>query len=365
MERVNIALYLHSLQKHGTQRVAVNLCTHLIDRGYKVTLVTQYQLSNEFDTPQGVKRIISDIDDEEISNSRVRNFRRRFMKLRRIWQTEKPDVILSFIGFNNIMAILTSRFLSTKVIVAMRCDPDTELPNWRMRFAARFLYRFADRVLLQVDANRDFFPAAVARKAVVVKNPINLRFFRPCYKGEREKTIVSATRLHESKNHQLLIRAFAHITANHPDYQLIIYGEGEERDNLKVLIAKLKLDERVKLAGHVDNLEEVIYRAGIYVLCSNSEGMPNTLVEAMLLGLACVTTDCPGAGQSEIINHGVNGLLIPRNDIDKLVESLEYLITQPEAAERIGHAAHLLQNSYNPLIVYGEWERQILETKGL
>ena len=359
-EKKHIAIYVNSLKKNGTERVVSNLLEFLVGRGHRITLVTTYRKESEFPLNPAVNRIMSEINTDEITSSRIRNFCRRFMKLRRIWQSEKPDVILSFIGLNNIMTVITSRFLKNRVVVAVRGTPYIEYPDKLTKFAARHLFRFADTVLLQTEAGRGFFPPAVRRKAVVVKNLANPCFFRPRFTGEREKTIVAATRIHESKNHRMLILAFAKIAEKFPEYELYIYGEGELRESLTEEVKHLGLSDRIHLPGHAQRLEETLWRAGIYVMCSNTEGVPNTLIEAMLLGLCCISTDFPYGGAAALITHGENGLLTPTYDVDKMAGHLEYLIENPDVAEKLGQAAHRLQATYDPQTVGEDWERLIM-----
>jgi len=360
-KKTHIAIYVNSLKKNGTERVVANLMEFLVGKGYRITLVTPYVRENEFTLNPAVKRIISEINAAEITPSRIRNLCRRFMKLRRIWQSEKPEVILSFIGLDNVMALLSSRFLPLRMVAAVRGPPDVEYASRRLRIIARFVYRFADGVLLQTENSRAFFPVAVARKATVIKNTVNPVFFRPRYMGEREKTIVASTRIHESKNHRMLIEAFTQIAAKFPEYRLIIYGEGELRQTLTDEVLALGMAERISLPGHIDRPWEDLYRASVYVLCSNTEGVPNTLIEAMLLGLCCISTDFPYGGAAGLIKHGENGLLTPTYDTAQLAWHLEYLLSRPEEIQRLGQAAHLLQAEYDPVIVNEAWEQYLTE----
>jgi glycosyltransferase involved in cell wall biosynthesis len=197
----------------------------------------------------------------------------------------------------------------------------------------------------------------------VIRNPMSAKFFRPRFGGEREKTIVAVGRPVDYKNHRLLIEAFARIASDYPQYRLIIYGEGELRETLVKEVAELGLAERIQLPGNSEQIEEDIYRAMIYVLPSDFEGSPNSLIEAMLLGLACISTDCPCGGPAELITHGENGLLTPVGDVAKLAENLRYLLDNPHLIENFGRAAQALQELYEPQAVYETWERYLLEAR--
>ncbi|MDE7285979.1 MAG: glycosyltransferase, partial [Lachnospiraceae bacterium] len=284
-KRVHIAMLIGSLTRGGAERVLVNLADYFAEKGYLVTMVTQYQKENEYPLNKKVKRVISDITPQETTGSRIINFVRRFQKLRKIWKSEKPDVILSFIGKNNMMAILTSRFLKIPVAVSVRADPAQEYYSAWMRLMARHLFAKAEGVILQTRQCFSFFPKKVQGKAVILKNPVSPMFFRERYVGEREKTIVAVGRIDENKNHEMLIRAFAEIAGDFPDYKLIIYGDGECRDKLIKMAEELGYAERILLPGSVEHVAEAIYKTRVFVLPSNTEGVPNTLIEAMLMGL--------------------------------------------------------------------------------
>ena len=356
MKKLHIAMLIGSLTKGGAERVLVNLADYFVNKGYCVTMVTQYRLADEYALNEKVRRVISDITPEQTTGNRVINFARRFEKLRNIWKKERPDVILSFIGKNNMMAILTSRFLRIPVAVSVRADPVEEYYSSWMRFMARHLFSRADGVILQTSGCFDFFPEGVRRKAVILKNPISGGFFRERYEGERDKTIVAVGRVDENKNHELLIRAFSGIAEEFPDYRLIIYGEGDLRQHLGELVRELGLSDRVLLPGSIGNVADAIYKARIFVLCSNSEGVPNTLIEAMLMGLTVVATDCPCGGPADLIRSGYNGCLVPVKSIDKMKEKLQYLLNNLQIADELGRNAVKTRDIYAAGKVYGEWE---------
>ena len=354
-----IALYISSMRKGGAERVIANLAQYLDEKGYHVVLVTTHKAEIEYEVPETVKRILSEPDECELQSGRIRNFLTRFRKLRRIWKEEKPDVIVSFIGKNNIMAILTSLGMGIPVAVSVRGEPGEEYYNGLLRFLARNLFRLADGVILQTKRCMEFFPKGVRKKAIILKNPVNPVFFREPYRGEREKTIVAVGRVDENKNHEMLIRAFAGIADEFPEYRLIIYGDGDKRSDLLKLTKELKLEDRVSLPGNIDNVADAIYKTRVFVLSSNTEGMPNTLIEAMILGLTVVSTDCPCGGPAELIVHGVNGLLSPVKDVNAMKENLQYILNNLHRADEMAHEASKTSDIYDVNKVYLEWERYL------
>lgn len=356
---LHIAMLIGALTKGGSERVMINLAEYFTGKGYRVTMVTQYKKENEYPLNESVKRVISDITEEETTGNRLVNFKRRFCKLRTVWKEIRPDIILSFIGKNNMMAVLTSQFLHIPVVVSVRGEPNMEYYNSWMRFMARHLFVRAAGVVLQTKKCYEFFPEKIQKKAVVLKNPVNPLFFRARYDGEREKTITAVGRIDANKNHEMLIRAFAGIAGEFPDYQLIIYGEGELRRDLIQLTEKLNLKDRISLPGSIDDVAEAIYKTRVFVLSSNTEGIPNTLIEAMLMGLTVVSTDCPCGGPADLIEHGVNGILTPIGDRDKMKDNLQYLLKNLQNADEMGRMASKTVDIYRPEKVYGAWEEYL------
>ena len=183
-----IALFISSLQKGGSERVMVNLAEYLHKNRYEVILVTQYKKEVEYDLSPEIRRVYSEPDEHELQGGRIHNFVVRFQKLRSIWQAYKPDVILSFLGKNNLMAIATSAFLPAKVAVSVRGEPTMEYEGKFMQFLARWMFLFADGIVLQTKQACEFFPKMVQKKAVILPNPINPIFLKKRFGFVRPKS---------------------------------------------------------------------------------------------------------------------------------------------------------------------------------
>lgn len=360
---MRIAMLIGALSRGGAEHVLVNLADYLIRQGHQVIVVTQYQKESEYPLNINAKRIISDISEHETTNSRIKNFMRRFRKLRGIWKEEKPDVILSFIGKNNIMAIITSMWLSASVVVSVRGEPREEYYSKVLRLMAKGLFHFADGIVLQTEICRLFFPARVRKKAVILKNPIDTSFFIKPYDGQREKVIVAVGRIDENKNHRMLISAFAQIADVFPDYKLIIYGDGDKREELQGLVKKLGLEDKIFFPGRIDDVAKAIYKTRVFVLPSNTEGMPNTLLEAMALGLTVISTDCPCGGPAALIEHGKNGLLTSVGDEKAMKENLQFILNNLQKSNEMGKNARITSEIYRPEVVLPEWEKYLISLK--
>ncbi len=351
-----LAFYIGSLNKGGAERVFVNLAEYFQNKGYQIVMVTQYQKENEYVLAEGIRRVISDIPPEETTGSRAVNFYRRMSRLHRIWKKERPDLVLSCVGKNNFMAVVTTMFTKTKPVVSVVGEAKEEYPNRLMKALANLLFPFASGVILQTERSKSFFSSRVSRTSVILPNSLNPLFIRERFRGEREKRIVSVGRLDANKNHEMMIRAFAGLAGRYPEYTLTIYGEGELREHLQKLIASLGLEEKVFLPGVVPDVAERIEKAALFLLVSYSEGVSNALIEALALGLPVIATDVPSGGTQELIRHGENGLIIPPGDEEALKAAMERLLSDGEYAERLGEQAHKIQERLAPERVNRQWQ---------
>ena len=353
-----ICFYISTLRLGGAERVIYNLAEHFHRRGAEVTVVTTFRKTSEkeFALSDGIRRVLSEPTEEELQGGRIANFRARFKKLQDIWREEAPDLIVAFVGKNNVMAILTAKALKIPVVVSVRGNPPNEYDSRALRLAMRCAFPKAAGIVMQTKQQMEWFPKNVQAKAVLLKNPLNPAFLRPVYEGERTKRIVTVSVMGANKNLPMLIRGFSMVAQEFPDWKVVIYALGPDRPKLEALREELGLRDRVEMPGEQDNIPDVIADASIFTMTSFTEGVPNALIEAMALGLACVSTDCPCGGPGELIEDGVNGFLVPVNDHEALGEKLRLLMGDDALRERMGKEALKVRETLAPEKVLSEWE---------
>ena len=241
------------------------------------------------------------------------------------------------------------------VVVSERNDPNRHPESKVKRILRCLIYPFADGFIFQTkDASR-YFSHAIQKRGTVLDNPLDTTRIPERHTGERKRTVVAAGRLHEQKNFDLLIRAFARFYKTHHDYSLIIYGEGPEKEKLHKLASSLGISGAVELAGQSKTLLEDINDSGMFVLSSDYEGMPNVLIEAMACGLPCIATDCPIGGVRSLVTSGENGLLIPVGDEDALHDAMVKLADDGSYATWLGQHAAAIRNRLDENVVAKEW----------
>lgn len=329
----------------GAERVMSNLSNWFVQKGEEVTLITITEQEQCYPINEKVK-VINGIGRKNDFDAIV--------KLRKIIKKENPDVVLSFLTHINIAVILAMIGTGIPVVISERNDPKRIPPELYRRFLRKILYPFAKGIVFQTNDAMAFFCKAMQKKSEVIPNPINLCAL-PLSLQERKKIIVSVARFVPQKKHKMLIRAFTRISDKNRDYSLHLYGDGDCKDGILKLINDLKMEHKVILKGESKHLHQEIRSAEIFALVSDYEGMPNALMEAMGLGLACISTNCPCGGPEFLIQNGQNGILIPIGDEDALTNALDEVINNIEFRERISLEAQKISERLNSEEIYQKW----------
>lgn len=347
-----IALYIGSLSRGGAERVMVNIAAYFNGCGYKVYLVTKASEGPEYDVPEGVTRLPADIEGDEITSSRITNLKRRIEKLRNIWKEIKPDIILSFIRKNNLMAIASAKGLNIPVVVSIRSNPERELQGRGFKQISFLMFKRAAGIVVQTSAAKAYLPENLQKKTVILPNSLSEAFVNVSPSKERKKEIVLVGRIDSNKNQRMVLEVFDEIIDEYPQWSLHLYGDGDMAAGLRN-----RFDcDRIVFHGPVDNVKDRIKDASIFVLPSKQEGMPNALIEAMALGIACISTDCPCGGPADLIEHDVNGILIPVDDSAQLKQQLCRLMEDEKLREELGAEALKISQKLNPDKVNKMWK---------
>lgn len=331
---MKILFVINTLKVGGAAKMlkyVANISTELFD---EVAILNLYDKSY---TDQDISPKVNHKCYSLISVHRIWRWFKTISTIRTQVAREKPDIVCSFVGHVNVMARMATLQMPSTFISAERGDPYTQSLLWKL--LTRWAYGCSDYCFFQLEGARDFFNDNIRKRSYVIPNPyISCNEADP-YTGERNKTIVSAGRFAPEKCYDLLIDAFARIHKNNPEYRLILYGEGPMLDTYKKQVQDLNICEFVQFPGYVKSVTNAIYKDGIFVLSSLYEGIPNSLIEAMSIGIPCIATDCTPGGPRFLTGNGKRGILIPVNDVDSLANALQLLIDKPQMAESYGKLA--------------------------
>ena len=171
-------------------------------------------------------------------------------------------------------------------------------------------------------------------------------------------SLIAVGRLHPQKGFDLLLKAFARIQAKYPDWQMTILGEGPMRTELEALRAQLKLTNHVHFPGLVSNVRDYLDQADLFVMPSRFEGFPMALCEAMACGLPVLAADCL-SGPRDIIEDGVDGVLVTTENIDALTAGLDALMSNPAKRQQLARHAPEILDRFGVEQVMGLWQEAI------
>jgi GalNAc-alpha-(1->4)-GalNAc-alpha-(1->3)-diNAcBac-PP-undecaprenol alpha-1,4-N-acetyl-D-galactosaminyltransferase len=280
--------------------------------------------------------------------------------VRRALRAARPDVIISFMDKTNVLALLATRGLRVPVMVSERSDPSHNKIGSIWRFLRRLTYPLADVLICQSTAALAYYDSFMATKGCVIPNPLIGPPMISAMKGDfglqrNSRRVVAMGALVVHKGFDLLIEAFGSVKLKYPDWSLTILGEGPLRRELEKKVDGLGLSGRVRLPGQVADPLSELRTADLFVLSSRFEGFPNALLEAMACGLPVISFNCP-SGPSEIIRDGVDGVLIPPQDVKALAAALDRLMGDKIERGRLASRAPEVLDRYNVSQVMNKWD---------
>lgn len=363
-----ILFYIHSLNKGGAERVLLTVADEIgKDPDYDVVILTDTKDELEYPLPEGLKRITID-EDKSISSPFD-----RLKAIRKHVKTENPDRVIVFMLSSVIRAVIALRFTGYKIIAAVRSNPYDDYSKGKNRLLLLHCLRYCSSIVCQTKYQADFFKGKLRDRCVIISNPIFREFAQKAKEladtrkselltsDKMSGNIVATGRLFDYKNHRLLIEAFADLADDYEGVNVVIYGEGPYRSELEKLIESKKLKNRVFLLGDSEHVEQDISDALIYVLPSDTEGLPNALMEAMALGLPVISTDCPCGGPKSLIKDGVNGILVSVNDKEMMTRSIKRLLDDGPVRSRLGKEARKITETNELGRIVEEWKKLINE----
>ena len=270
-------------------------------------------------------------------------------------KTVNPNLVVSFSTPFNIISLVALFGTGVKIVISERSDPARFKRGFFNKSLRNLLYCTAEGILVQTETSKTHLWQKLAMKASVIPNPIlmNEKYIGCALETEKKHLIVTVARLIPLKRLDLLIKVFSIFLVSHPNYQLIIYGEGKERDNLQKQICELGLDSMVFMPGAVEELWDKIKESEMFVINSEFEGMSNALLEAMCLGLPCISTKVSGA--LDVIKDGENGLLIDVNDESGLLKAMTKLAENSSLRAVMGQNAVGISHDFGLERVIDQW----------
>lgn len=361
---MKITFVISSLSSGGAERVLILLAQAFLNKGYQVALVTLSTKEDDFYTlPSGLDRLALGIlgNSANALSAIVKNLS-RLSKLRKAICSTKPDIVISFATETNILTIISLMQTGIPVISTEHCDPNLMSYGKIWEKLRRFSYPYATKIVSVskgVDSGFDWLSTA---KRAIIYNPFleieDNQISTELLTGVNPEKhwVVSMGRLKYQKGFDILLSAFAKIAKRYPNWQLIILGKGEKRQELEKLVNNLGLSGQVVLPGVIKNPFPILQKAEVFVMASRFEGFPMSHGEAMACGCPVISTDCP-SGPREIIRHQVDGILVPTEDVSALAKAMDNLMSNEKERIRLASRAKEVTERFSLNNVIDSWEK--------
>ena len=336
----------------GAERVLIMLANYLskLDE-YNVNILSLHRAEKKYDIDDDVK--VNELDLNGCSTLSIIKIIRKEIK------KERPDIIISFEYHVNMKVILAAiGYSKIKLIISERNDPSHKGGRFPLKQARNILYKKANCLVCQTPDAKEYFPKKIQKHSVIIPNPIKSDLPLP-WKEERNKEIVNFCRLDPQKNLKLLIDAFGDFLNEFNDYSLTIYGDGSLGEELVNYIMSKGLEEKVTIHPAVSDIHERIKKAAMFVSSSDYEGLSNSMLEAMALGIPTICTDCPCGGARMIITNEINGILVPVNDKGEMIKAMKKIAGDKDFADKISEQEIKIRHQLAPEIIVEKWKEVI------
>ncbi|OCP09267.1 MULTISPECIES: glycosyltransferase family 4 protein [unclassified Ensifer] len=351
-----ITIVVSALGAGGTEHVVSLVASHWAGLGCIVTVITLEAPTSQpyYDLDPRVSLERLDLPTQKASKLRAALLvARRLHRLRSVIRRTRPDFVLSFLTRTNVLTLLATRGLPIPVIVSERNNPAVQPfgPFWK--WLQLRLYPRAFALVTMTTGALDHFPPAVRRSGRVIANAVNLPAVWQKRRGNNVLTAVG--RLTSQKGFDLLLEAFAKVAPEHPEWKLVIWGEGEARKELEAQRDTLGLNDRVEMPGVTARPGIWVETADAFVLSSRYEGWGIALLEAMASGVPVVSFACEW-GPTDMIDHGEDGILVPNGDIDALADALSNLMGDSALRTRLAANAEASVRRYDAEHILSQWD---------
>ena len=336
----------------GAERVIAALANRLIENNVEVGIVTIYSTRQDY-------ALNSKIELKHIvANNKIKIIRpiERVTKLRDYIKYYNPDCVVSFLADVNIHTILACRYSNIPLIVSERNDPYQDPEQKIIRKMRDFLYNKVDGLVLQTNDAKQYFDLKIAKNfsRTVIANPLtpNLSYFK---QGIVHNRMITACRLNSQKNLKMMINAIKNVNKSGIDCYLDIYGDGPLRDELQNYINKNDIEDKVHLKGFSKNIHDEMINSKGFLISSNYEGISNSMLEALAIGIPVVATDCPIGGAKMFIKNKKNGWLTSVGNEKEFTSAITELLSNYNKAIDMGKEATKIRDILDVDIICQEW----------
>lgn len=344
---MKIFMLIKKLRYSGAYKMFMWLADALCKQGHSVTVMTY--MSND------VKELNPKINWIKHDKCGSKNIFKRINIIRKEIKKENPDISISFLLDSNVYNIFACYGLRTKSIVCERNDPFK--PKYYKLKIFKPLFRYADGAVFQLPKVAEYYNN-IKSNTVIIPNPVIVNYdieLKPFSQRPERINVLGRLDIFQ-KRLDIMLRAFEIFLRTNPLYKIIFYGDGPDKDKLKSLANDLKISDKVVFAGITNKPMSIMANSRLFVMTSDFEGIPNALIEAMSIGLPCISTDCRPGGARLLVKDGYNGFLVPTGDAELIAYKMNLIANNSDLATKIGENAKKVREEYSEEKIISMWE---------
>lgn len=340
----NVMFINASLTDGGSERVMTLLANQLALSGnYMIKMLVlrdkekTYLVSND----------VNVVQFHDMNKNKLIKIFGRILGIRKNMKDFDGEFIIAFMDEIAFLTIVASLGLKKKVIISIRNNPKRKDKKVIRLISRVFTLPLAYKVVFQTPQAKACYSKKIQNKSYIIPNPINKNLPSDVEYNFNNKMVIAIGRLEAQKNYEMAVKAFKKFNVLFPDYKMYIYGKGTEKDKIQNLINDLHMEEKIKLKGFVNNIFEELSKASIFISTSNFEGISNTMLEAMAMGIPTICTNCPIGGAAYVIENYKNGILISVGDVEQMAKELEMIAQNKEFALKLSENARKVNVTYS------------------
>lgn len=350
---MKICFCIDTMESGGAERVASILCNEFASLGHYVELimVSEERYESFYELNKKIKLIplLSCFSKSKIF------FFDKISALKKRFNSCNYDVVISFLPNVNYFVCRALKGNKKIVhIVSERNNPYLDPKNKIRRLLKEWAFKRADGVVFQTEDAKLYFKNKIRNETIIIKNPVIPVVKEIDILGKTNNTVLSVGRLEKQKNYELLIKAFYKFNCMHNHTSLKIYGDGSLKNKIMKMIKRYNLEKKVFLCGKSNNWITENANCLMFINSSLYEGMPNSLLEALVNGMPCIASDCPIGGSKELLSYD-NGLLFENNNINDLIEKMEEIFKNKEKCNLFKMANLKIREMYSPKTIATLW----------
>lgn len=372
---MKILFFVYVMSHYGAQKATANLANHWASCGKEIIILSMDDRDLHFiDLHPKIRRISINVTGKNQNTFfKILYNIKRIYRVRKILKEEKPEFAIGIGRLESIILAIAAKKLKNIITIGSERTHPPMFPMGRINEKLRIMtYPWLDTVTVFVQKNADWLhkniknthvsiiPNAVSRPASSHGRDVEREMLFP--KQKDTKILLSVGRLELEKGHDILIDVFSRLVQKYPDWMLVIVGEGSQECNLKKRARDKNIADLVFFPGHVENISQWYEASDLYVFPSRFEGFPNALIEAMAHGLAPISFDCD-TGPADIIDHKINGLLIPPENAIMLQEALARLMGDQTLRAKFAAQAVQVQDRFSMERVSKMWDNLFASMK--